>query len=81
LRCDFGHRLPGHRDIIRSGMDRKTAFTHIADWATGHVNVAEHEHFRDIAESELIGLHEGNFARYRIRPAEFGAWQEIWAKA
>lgn len=30
------------------------------------------------AETELLGLHEGNFARYPIRPAEFTAWQEVW---
>ena len=34
--------------------------------------------FREVAENELLGLHEGNFARYPIRPREFAAWQEIW---
>jgi hypothetical protein len=33
---------------------------------------------REVAETELLGLHEGNFARYAIRPAEFAAWQEAW---
>ena len=32
----------------------------------------------EIAESELLGLHEGNFARYQIRPSEFKAWGKIW---
>jgi Fic family protein len=27
---------------------------------------------------ELISLHEGNFARYRIRPSEFAAWRQVW---
>jgi hypothetical protein len=31
-----------------------------------------------MAESDLLGLHEGNFARYQLRPAEFAAWQEVW---
>ena len=29
-------------------------------------------------EGELLGLHEGNFARYQIKPSEFKAWGEIW---
>ena len=25
-------------------------------------------------------LHEGNFARYQIRPSEFEAWQQVWGE-
>ena len=28
-------------------------------------------------ETETLALHKGNFARYRIRPAEFGEWQKV----
>jgi len=34
--------------------------------------------FVEAVETELMNLHEGNFARYMIRPAEFKAWQEVW---
>lgn len=34
--------------------------------------------FADLAEAELDGMHEGNFARYRIRPSEFAAWRAVW---
>jgi hypothetical protein len=30
--------------------------------------------FADLALAELLALHEGNIARFRIRPAEFRAW-------
>jgi hypothetical protein len=33
-----------------------------------------------MAESDLLGLHEGNFARYQLRPTEFAAWQEVWGE-
>lgn len=36
------------------------------------------KHFTELAETELMSLHEGNFARYRIRPAEFAAWKKKW---
>ena len=32
------------------------------------------------AEAELVSLHEGNFARYQIRPSEFEAWQQVWGE-
>jgi len=32
--------------------------------------------FRVVVETELANLHEGNFARYRIRPSEFALWKE-----
>jgi hypothetical protein len=34
------------------------------------------EHFVKITKEEIAALHEGNFARYRIRPAEFNEWQK-----
>jgi Fic family protein len=34
--------------------------------------------FVEAVEMELLHLHEGNFARYQIRPSEFRKWQEIW---
>jgi Fic family protein len=34
--------------------------------------------FIEIVETELLNLHEGNIARYRIRPMEFDGWQEVW---
>ena len=38
----------------------------------------ERVRFREMAEAELLNLHEGNFARYRIRPSEFADWQVVW---
>jgi hypothetical protein len=34
--------------------------------------------FIEVVETELLSLHEGNFARYRILPSKFAAWQRIW---
>jgi len=32
----------------------------------------------DIVENELLNLHEGNYARFRLRPSEFSAWYTLW---
>ena len=68
-------------DIVRRGMARKAAIAHLASWANENIEPAEREQFREIVENELLGLHEGNFARYQIRPAEFEAWQQAWTGA
>lgn len=34
--------------------------------------------FTEVVETELLGLHEGNFVRYRIKPSEFSNWKERW---
>lgn len=65
-------------EVIRGQMDRKSATAHIASWAEKHIAQDERERFREMAESELLGLHEGNFARYQIRPSEFEAWRKSW---
>jgi hypothetical protein len=43
-------------------------------------NIAADEQgrFREMAESDLLSLHEGNFARLQVRPSEFTAWQIAW---
>ncbi len=65
-------------EIVRAGVDRKAAVAHIASWTKSHIDAPDRERFREIVESELLALHEGNFARYQIRPAEFQAWRKVW---
>jgi len=66
-------------EVVRGRMDRKTAAAYIAAWVEKNgIQEAEREKFRDMAEAELLSLHEGNFARYQIRPSEFEAWRETW---
>jgi hypothetical protein len=66
-------------DIVRGRMDRKSAAAHIASWVEENIAPAERDRFKEMAEGELLSLHEGNFARYQIRPSEFSAWHAIWA--
>lgn len=41
-------------------------------------DIQDRHRFIEIAETELMSLHAGNIARYRIRPSEFMAWQQAW---
>ncbi len=66
--------------IVRDRMVRNSALHHVARWVQANLDAGDRERFREVVENELLGLHEGNFARYRIRPSEFEAWQQVWAE-
>jgi len=63
---------------IRRRMNQKDAAAHISAYAQSEVPEADRQTFIEAAETELLSLHEGNFARYGARPREFHAWQEVW---
>ena len=65
-------------DLVRSRVGRKDAPTRIAAWSAKEIAPDDRQRFIEIVEAELASLHEGNFARYRIRPSEFAAWRQIW---
>ena len=65
-------------DLIRRSAGRKEAVTRITAWAAERIDPADRERFVEITEAELTGLHEGNFARYQVRPSEFEAWRSVW---
>lgn len=64
--------------VVRERMGKRQAMTHIAKWIEEHIPPQDREQFQETAESELLGLHDGNFARYQISPSQFKAWSEIW---
>jgi Fic family protein len=77
-----------HREAIR------TLITEIVSGSLSHKEAAvilkskatqlpenDQSKFIESVETELITLHEGNFARYWISPTEFRRWKEIWAKS
>ena len=68
------------RAIVLERLDRKAAYSRIAAWARKKLEADERDQFREAAETEAVGLHEGNFARYRISPSQFKAWQDTWNK-
>ncbi len=48
----------------------------LSNFAKDLVPTNDREHFLKIAKNEIDALHEGNFARYRLRPSEFKNWQK-----
>jgi hypothetical protein len=67
-------------EIVSAGMRKKAADKFIKSNAE---NIPENDRtkFIEYVETELMSLHEGNFARYYIAPSEFTQWKEGWDKS
>ncbi len=56
-----------------NAIDTGEVLSHVAK---DRVPENDREHFLKIAREEIAALHEGNFARYRLRPGEFKEYQK-----
>ena len=66
-------------EIIINAMAQHEAGRVIEQYAE-NLPVSDRQKFVEVVDTELLSLHEGNFARFRIKPAEFKQWQEVWKK-
>jgi hypothetical protein len=64
--------------IVRAGMDKKAATALARVRAAREVASTDRARFVEVVETELMSLHEGNIARYRLRPTEYQAWRQGW---
>ena len=64
--------------VVRGGKSKKAAASFILQTARQRVYQDDRARFVEVVETELMSLHEGNIARYRIRPSEYAAWREQW---
>lgn len=65
--------------IIVDALTSKDASGLIRKWAAELPEV-DRPVFIQTVETEIIALHEGNFARYRVSPKEFERWKSAWRK-
>ena len=65
--------------IITENLTHAQASAHLASEA-GKLLETERAKFTEAVETELMSLHEGNFARYMVRPSVFKAWKEAWGR-
>ncbi len=61
--------------VVRKQMNRKEALVFIRMQADKWIEANQRDRFVEVMETELMYLHEGNIARYRIKPSEYRAWK------
>ena len=64
--------------VVQDCLDKRAAVGWIARKAAAEIPADDRNHFIEIIETELGSLHEGNIARYHLRPAEFKTWKQSW---
>ena len=64
-------------DAVRRQVPRRELANFVRARAVELVDADDRVRFGEMAELELIHLHEGNFARFRLRPSEFDAWRAM----
>ncbi len=66
------------RAIVIGGMDKTRASKWVAANVVEVVPEQDRARFTEVVKTELSCLHEGNIARYRLRPGEFRVWVGEW---
>ena len=66
------------RTIVARRMDRNAAVAYIRRRATEAFPEEERSRFIELAETDLMNLHDGNLARARLSPAQYLAWRAGW---
>lgn len=64
-------------EVVRAKKNKAQAAKWVAAKAAA-VLPGERARFIEATETELQSLHEGNMARYRLRPSEFHSWRAKW---
>ncbi len=67
-------------NIIIGRLDKTAAVSAIKKHTAGHVNQEDRQRFIEMTETELLSLHDGNIARYRVSPSQFAEWKKRWSE-
>jgi len=65
-------------EIVRGGMDKKKATAFVQQRALEGISPEDQARFIEVVETEVMNLHEGNIARYRLRPSQYQTWKATW---
>ena len=63
--------------VVVENLSRKEA-VNLIDNRSKIISLEDQHKFVEMVETELLNLHEGNFARYGIKPSEFKIWKKNW---
>ena len=64
--------------VVKGRMTKREAIRWIKEKTKESIPAEHRARFIEVIETELSSLHEGNIARYKLRPSEFEAWHKNW---
>lgn len=65
-------------EIIRKKMPKQAAVAAVKEKAKEVIKSDDRTKFLQVIETELMSLHKGNIARFRIKPSEYDDWLKTW---
>jgi len=65
-------------ETVRHKLNKREAISFIRHFTAEHIPPEDGARFIEMAEIELMSLHDGNIARYRLRPSEYQQWKQGW---
>ena len=68
-------------EIVSACMDKKAAVILIRQKATQDIPAGDQTRFIEVVETEVMSLHEGNIARYRLSFSQFEKWHAAWNRS
>jgi Fic family protein len=66
------------RGIVPGIIDKKAAVAFIRSQAEKTIPMKDQARFIEAVETEIMNLHEGNIARYNLKPSQYLAWRGKW---
>jgi hypothetical protein len=67
------------RRVVTEGMSKTEAIAWIRERVVGVTPLDDRKRLVEVVETELMCLHQGSIARYKLKPSEFDAWKATWA--
>ena len=66
------------RKIVIGKLDKPAAIAYLRSRAAEEMTPELNGRFVEVVETEVMALHEGNIARFRLAPTEYAAWVRVW---
>jgi hypothetical protein len=65
-------------NVVRGKVGKAATVSFVRRYAEQHVPMQDRARLVEVIETQLLALHEGSIARYRLRPSEYQAWKQAW---
>ncbi|MEI8301622.1 MAG: Fic family protein, partial [Chlamydiota bacterium] len=66
------------KEIVRKCMNKQSAVAFIKKTALTTLPKNNHAKFIQVIEKQLMGLHKGNIARFKLKLSEYDTWIKPW---
>ena len=67
-------------EIVGRCLTVQESILYIQTWIESQIQETDHARFREVIETELLNLHAGNIARFRLNSSEFEKWYQQYKK-